>query len=422
MKKLILAFLVITLSTAHAASFIRIKDQRFIRGEKQYNFMGTNFWQGMNLPHALIVRELDAMKKSGITQLRILGLSEGPNDQPYRVVPAAQVAPGIYDENVLKGLDILLSEIQKREMTAVLCLNNFWPWSGGMGQWVSWFEGSSIPYPPPHPGGNWGAYQEYATGFYLLPEAMQAARESIKKIITRINSVTGSSYMDDPTIMSWELANEPRGGKHREAFLNWVSAEARFIKSIDKNHLVTLGSEGGTLNAADAGNDFIEDHSIPEIDYTTIHIWMENWGVYEPKNSKETLPKAIEAMKSYVEKHVEKARILKKPIIIEEFGLARDHRSMDPDSKTTSRDLYFEAVFQLALEHMKKDGIISGINFWAWSGESRPKFPFGGLWRPGDQLIGDPPHEEQGWYGVYGSDTSTLKVIEKFAIETQKLN
>jgi len=308
-------------------------------------------------------------------------------------------------------------------MTAVLCLNNFWPWSGGMGQWVSWFEKSTIPYPPPHPGGSWETYQEYASRFYLLPAAMQAAQESVKKIITRTNSITGTPYRDDPTIMSWELGNEPRGGKNRKAFLNWISAISKFIKSLDKNHLVTLGSEGDTLNATAAGNDFTEDHSIPEIDYATIHIWMENWGVYDPKLPKDTtLPKAIEVMRSYVEQHVQMARAMRKPIIIEEFGLARDARSMDPKSRTTSRDLYFEAIFKLALLHMKQDGIISGINFWAWSGESLPKIPYGSMWRPGDKLIGDPPHEEQGWYGIYGSDISTLNIIKKYAFEIQNLN
>ena len=53
--------------------------------------------------------------------------------------------------------------------------------------------------------------------------------------------------------------------------------------------------EGETLNAQDAGNNFIEDHSIPEIDNATIHIWIENWGIYDPKNSSKINPKNDEA-------------------------------------------------------------------------------------------------------------------------------
>lgn len=31
----------------------------------------------------------------------------------------------------------------------------------------------------------------------------------MKKIVNRRNSITGVLYRDDPTIMAWDLANEP---------------------------------------------------------------------------------------------------------------------------------------------------------------------------------------------------------------------
>ncbi len=426
MKKIILIILVSSFMNSLWAkqhpAFVEVKNMRFERHGKPYYFLGTNFWQGMNLgapapigDRALLLRELDKMKSVGIKQLRIMALSEGPDASPYRVVPAVQTSPGVYNEKLLQGLDYLLIQMKKRGMTAVMCLNNFWPWSGGMGQWVAWAEGSSIPYPPPHPNGSWDVYQEYASHFYLLPKAMEANQASIKKIITRVNSLNQVPYSKDPTIMAWELANEPRGGKYRKDFLKWISTTAQMIKDLDKNHLLTIGSEGQTLSPENAGNDFIEDHALTEIDYATIHIWMENWGVYQPTDAQTTFPKALEALKNYIENHASLAKNFKKPIIIEEFGLARDGRSMDPKSSTQNRDLYYTAAFQLTLDYLKQDGIISGINFWAWSGETYPNKPYGGLWKPGDKLLGDPPHEEQGWYGVYSSDTSTLDVIKNFA-------
>ena len=75
-----------------------------------------------------------------------MAASEGPNTEPYRMVPALMVSPGDYDESVLDGLDFFLAEVGKREMKAVMVLNNYWQWSGGMGQYVSWSEGTSIPY------------------------------------------------------------------------------------------------------------------------------------------------------------------------------------------------------------------------------------------------------------------------------------
>jgi mannan endo-1,4-beta-mannosidase len=47
-----------------------------------------------------------------------------------------------------------------------------------------------------------------------------------------------------------------------------------------------------------------------------------------------------------------------------------------------------------------------------WSGEGRPARV---QWQPGDNFLGDPPHEAQGWYSVYDSDATTLKLIREVA-------
>jgi mannan endo-1,4-beta-mannosidase len=75
---------------------------------------------------------------------------------------------------------------------------------------------------------------------------MAGYREQAKHIITRTNTITGKKYKDDPVIMSWELANEPRPMRPaaNEDYLKWISSTAAFIKSLDKNHLVTTGHEG----------------------------------------------------------------------------------------------------------------------------------------------------------------------------------
>lgn len=413
---------------AKGPKFVSVKNGHFQRQGRPYFFMGANFWQGMNLGaptptgnRDLLLRELDQLQKIGVTQLRILALSEGPGTEPYRIIPATQDTPGVLNEDLLKGLDFLLVEMKKRQMTAVVCLSNFWPWSGGFAQWVSWVEGSSIPYPPPHPGGSWGTFQDYSSRFYTLPEAVRLQQESVKKIIKRTNSLSKTAYAEDPTIMAWELANEPRGGKYRKEFLAWVQDSSKMIKDLDPNHLVTIGSEGETLTPLDAGNNFIEDHALQNIDYSTIHIWVENWGVYNPLDPS-TMSAAIETLKSYIQDHVNKARTLKKPLVLEEFGIARDQRSMDPKSSTLARDHYYAEAFGQTLWFMKMKGAITGVNFWAWSGEARPSKPYGGLWKLGDSLLGDPPHEEQGWYGVYNSDQSTLNVIQEYAHQIQNLN
>ena len=57
---------------------------------------------------------------------------------------------------------------------------------------------------------------------------------------------------------------------------------------------------------------------------------------------------------------------------------------------------------------------ISGVSFWAWAGEGRPRTP-GGFWQLGDALLGDPPHERQGWYSVYDEDREMSQLITRTA-------
>ena len=118
--------------------------EQFIRNGKTYHYLGTNFWYGMNLGSnnkERLLRELDRLNQLGIKNLRIMAASEGDIDAPWRMQPSLQKEPGEYDEDLLMGLDFLLNEMKKRNMLAVVCLNNFWPWSGGFAQYVAWTNG-----------------------------------------------------------------------------------------------------------------------------------------------------------------------------------------------------------------------------------------------------------------------------------------
>ena len=46
--------------------------------------------------------------------------------------------------------------------------------------------------------------------FFNDTDARKIYKEYVKAIITRVNSVNGRRYSEDPTLMSWGLLNEPR--------------------------------------------------------------------------------------------------------------------------------------------------------------------------------------------------------------------
>ncbi len=385
-------------------NFVTVSNGKFMLEGKPYYFVGTNFWQGMNLgvdgfkgDRQLLVAELDRLQRIGVTNLRVMAASEGPNTEPHRMVPALMISPGKYDEKVLGGLDFFLAEVGKHNMKAVMVLNNYWQWSGGMAQYVSWSEGTPIPYP-----GDWGVFMNYSAKFYGCAECQSWYRDHIQMIIEHTNPYTGLKYRDDPTVFAWELANEPRRYPY-----SWIDETAAYIKSLDPNHLVTTGSEGTPPGET---LDFQRTHDGPNIDYATIHIWPQNWGWYDPNNP-DTYKQAEQNALDYLRKHVFEMAVLKKPLVLEEFGLARDFEPIqdiyDPRSTTLYRDRFYKAMYTEAYSLIQKGGPIAGDNFWAWAGASRP----------GDDWVGDPPHETQGWYSVYDTDESTIAIISSHALD-----
>ena len=79
--------------------------------------------------------KLDRMKNAGIDNLRILEASEASHASDA-IRPAIQTSPGIYKDSLLTGLDFFLfPEMNKRDMRAVIFLNNYWTRSGGITQY-----------------------------------------------------------------------------------------------------------------------------------------------------------------------------------------------------------------------------------------------------------------------------------------------
>ncbi len=391
---------------------------------RPYTFLGANLWYGAALGAAglggdrpRLARELDRLAALGAKNLRILAGSEGPDSEPWRMVPALQPAPGQYDGQQLEGLDHLLAEMAKRDMKAVLCLGNMWPWSGGFAAYVHWAGAEqAIPYPGDSTAPEvWQRFQRYAAQFFMLPRALDAYWAHVERLVTRTNAITGTPYRVDPTIMSWQLANEPRGDIFADAYLGWVERTASLIKRLAPRQLVSIGSEGTTPWPQSAGTCFREAHQLSNVDYATFHLWLQNWTWFEPESGLAGLRRALrEHADAYLEEHIRIATDLRKPLVLEELGLCRDGGSLDGSSPCTLREHFYRHIFERVADQVAAAGSLCGVNFWAWSGEGRPTSP-GARWSRGDPYTGDPPHEPQGWYGVYDSDASTLALLRGFA-------
>ncbi len=359
-------------------------------------------------------RELDQLQHIGATNVRLLAGSEASK-------LAGAIARGIrrsaddYDEELLRGLDFCLAEMARRDMRAILFLSNFWQWSGGFAQYVNWATNRAIPDPdlPTVAAGDWRAFMQMSAQLYDTAAANELYLNYAAKLINRRNTVNGRAYSEDPTIMTWELANEPRPGTDDAAervplFAQWVDRTSRFIKERAPRHLVCTGSEGvwGCLQKEDA---FLRVHGSAAVDYVTVHMWLKNWGWLKVAQLGPEFEEAATKARDHVEMHTRLATDnLRKPLVLEEFGLPRDHERYEPGTSTAARDAYFERMFNQVAESCAAGRALQGANFWAWGGEGRANSSSG---YTAASLMGDPFCEPQGLNSVYHDDTSTLKVI-----------
>ncbi|MCK7482302.1 MAG: hypothetical protein M0C28_38025 [Candidatus Moduliflexus flocculans] len=367
-----------TTSTSPAgAPFVTVADGRFTLGGKPHYFVGANFWQGMNLgvdgpsgDRPRLLRELDRLRDLGVTNLRVMASSEGPNTEPYRMVPALMTAPGEYDGSVLDGLDFLLAEMGKRGLRAVMVLNNFWQWSGGMAQYVSWHEKTPIPYP-----GDYEKFIAYSARFYTYPECQDWFRAHIAMLVDRTNPYTGRKYRDDPAVFSWELGE-------RTAALP-AELDRRHRPPTSNPSTRTTWSRPAPEGAppGEPTQDFVQDAQRARRSITSPSTSGPRTGAgtirsgLRPSRPPSRWPPLIS------EKHAKEAEAMGKPLVLEEFGLAREWAApartiSNPASPTTTKDLYYAALYKL----------VDGLDRLGRPGHGRQLLGLGGRGQARDDL------------------------------------
>ncbi len=398
------------------SEFITQEKGRFFKGDKPYYFIGTNYWYGAILGSTgqggnreRLGKELDFMKANGITNLRVLVGADGPSGQEVKIRPSLQLAPGVYNDTIFEGLDYLMVELGKREMHAVLFLNNSWEWSGGYGQYLSWAGEGDVPPKGVH---DWPVFVEHVAKYAACDACHELFFNHVKHVMTRINRYTGKKYTEDPAIMSWQVGNEPRAfsDEAKPLMAKWLKNTTALMRSLDQNHLISIGSEGSWGCEMDM-NLFEEIHADKNVDYLTMHVWPKNWSWIDISQIPQSVDVAIEKTNEYMQKHIQMAQKLKKPIVMEEFGFPRDNHKYTLDDPVTARDRYYANVFEQVVSAFQSEGVLAGCNFWAWGGLGRPSHEF---WKPWDDYVGDPAQEEQGLNSVFDTD-STIGVIKQFA-------
>ena len=210
-------------------------------------------------------RELDRLQALGVANLRVMAASEGPDESdesvgaglvdlalsvgsatPWRVLPAMQPSPGLYNDGVVAGLDFLLVELARRDMTAVLVLGNTWPFTGGFAQYVAG-DGQGDPVPAARRGRQLGRLPAVRKGLLRQRRGARAARGA--------RAVRGGPDECDqrrrvrrrPDDHGVGVMNEPRPmGSGALAFREWIGVTAALVCALAPRQLVAARLEGTT--------------------------------------------------------------------------------------------------------------------------------------------------------------------------------
>ncbi|XP_045828847.1 mannan endo-1,4-beta-mannosidase 5-like [Trifolium pratense] len=333
-------------------SFVERKGTEFVLNGSPFLFNGFNSYWMMNVASdpnerykvSNVFREASA---AGLTICRTWAFSDGGNQ-------SLQISPGIYNENVFQALDFVIGEAKKNGVRLILSLVNNYKDFGGRPQYVQWANSS-------------GVQVNNDDDFYTNPIIKGYYKNHVKSVLTRINTITKITYKDEPTIMAWELINEPRcqvdySGKTINA---WVEEMAPYVKSIDKKHLLEVGLEGFYGDSISdrkqynpgfqVGSDFVSNNLVKEIDFATIHAYPDSWLT----GQNDTVQ--MEFMQKWMTSHLEDSRtILKKPLVFTEFGKSKN----DPGYDINSRDSFMNAVYSSIYGLAQNGGTFAGGLVW----------------------------------------------------------
>lgn len=293
----------------------------------------------------------------GLTVARTWAFSDGG----YRPL---QYSPGFYNQQMFKGLDFVVAEARRYGIKLILSLVNNYESFGGKKQYVNWARSR-------------GQHLSSEDDFFRNPVVKGYYKSHVKTVLNRYNSFTGVIYKNDPTIMAWELMNEPRctsdpSGRTIQA---WIMEMASFVKSIDRNHLLEAGLEGfygqttpwrTRLNPGYyIGTDFIANNRIRGIDFATVHSYPDQWLSGSNEQSQ------LSFLNNWLSAHIQDAQnILRKPVLLTEFGKSWK----DPGFSTYQRDQLFNAVYNQIYSSARRGGAAAGGLFWQLLTEGMDSF------------------------------------------------
>lgn len=258
----------------------------------------------------------------------------------------------------LQGLDFVVAEARRHGIYLLLCLANNFHDFGGKRQYVQWAR---------------DAGHRLATDddFFNSTVVKGYYKNHVKTVLTRVNTLTGVAYKDDPAILGWELMNEPRCDAEPTGAMvqAWVEEMAPYVKSVDGGHLVTAGLEGfygaGAHESKELnpwriyyGTNFVETHRARGVDFATIHLYPDAWLWGCAADAQRAF------LRNWTRAHARDAALyLRKPLLVTEYGKFL-WEGVAGGANRTQRDAFLRLVLDSIYASAARGGPLVGGAFW----------------------------------------------------------
>ncbi|PCH43855.1 glycoside hydrolase family 5 protein [Wolfiporia cocos MD-104 SS10] len=314
-------------SPSAVTGFVKTSGQEFTLNGETFTVVGANsYWVGLT---GLTTSEMDQafsdIAATGATAVRTWGFNDvtTPSGDYYQLWTNGTATIN-YGPTGLENFDNVVEAAKSYGLRLIVTLTNNWDNYGGMDVYVSQLTGTD--------------YHDY---FYTNPEVIAAYENYVNVFVSR--------YLNEPGILAWELANEPRcagttgvtsGNCTATTITTWIEELSAYIKSIDSNHLVAIGDEGfyDIPTSSDypyqggEGINFTANLAIPTIDFGTAHLYPLSWG--------ETAD-PIEWGVQWIENHAASQKAQNKPVVLEEFGVT--------SNKTETYTAWYQTIISSGL-------------------------------------------------------------------------
>ncbi|CAE6434035.1 unnamed protein product [Rhizoctonia solani] len=293
-----------------STGYVKVSGQKFTLNGATFTVVGSNaYWIPQLSSTSDMTTAFNDLKNAGFTTLRTWGFNEvtSPSGTYYQLWNGATSTINTGADGLAR-FDQVVAAAKAAGIRLIVALTNNWSDYGGMDVYVKQILNSN----------NHDLFYTDAT---------------VKAAFKRYIDAFVGRYKNEPTIMAWELSNEPRcrgstgtstGTCTPATITAWAKEFSAYIKSIAPNQLVALGDEGFFNRPGHAsypyqggeGIDFDENLKISTLDFGTAHAYPEHWG----ESSNITLWGV-----QWIRDHAASQKAANKPVILEEFGVTEQY-------------------------------------------------------------------------------------------------